>query len=59
MKTYNTIEVSLKDGTSAIWSANEGDWDDFAYDGTVFIVKKDGAWVGIYNIDCVRCVVVK
>lgn len=58
-KNYNTVEVTLKDGQSAIWEAEKGDWDDYSYDGKVFIIKKDGAWVGIYNIDSVISVVVK
>lgn len=59
MKNYNTVEVTLKGGESAIWEASKGDWDDYSYDGKVFIIKKDGAWVGIYNMDSVISVVVK
>ena len=58
-KNYKTIEVTLKDGSSAIWEADKGDWDDYAYDGKVLIIKKDGAWIGIYNMDSVISVVVK
>lgn len=59
MDKFNTIEVTLKGGHSAVWEANKGEWDDYAYDGTAFIIKKGGAWVGIYNMDSVISVVVK
>ena len=58
-ENYNTIEITFKNGHSAAWEANKGEWDDYAYDGKVFIIKKDGSWVGIYNMDHVISVVVK
>ena len=59
MNNLNTIEVTFKNGRSAVWEADKGEWDDYAYDGTAFIIKKGGAWVGIYNMDSVISVVVK
>ena len=59
MKHYSTIEVTFKNGHSATWEAEKSEWDDYAYDGKVFIIKKDGAWVGIYNMDSVISVVAK
>ena len=59
MKNFNTIEIAFKNGHSAVWEANKGEWDDYAYDGKVFIIKKDGSWVGIYNMNHVISVVVK
>lgn len=59
MKIYNTIEVTLKGGHSAIWEADKGEWDDYSYDGMAFIIKKKGTWVGIYNMNHVISVVVK
>lgn len=59
VKNYNTIEVALKNGHSAVWEANKDEWDDYAYDGKALIIKKDGAWVGIYNFDGIISVVVK
>ena len=56
-KDYNTIEITFKNGHSAVWDKSE--WDDYAYDGKAFIIKKDGAWVGIYNMDSVISAVVK
>ena len=59
MKNYNTIKISFKDGHSAVWEADKGEWDDYNYDGKVFIVKNGGSWVGIYNMDSVLSVVVE
>lgn len=59
MKQYNVIEIFLKGGHTAVWEANKGEWDDYSYNGSAFIVKKDGVWVGIYNMDCVHSIIVK
>lgn len=59
MKKYNTIEICLNNGHSTIWEADKGEWDDYAYDGGAFIIKKDGTWVGIYNMNHIVSVVVK
>lgn len=55
-KGYTRIVITFKNGHSVTWVDG---WDDYAYDGKVFIVKKDGAWVGIYNMDNVLSVVIK
>ena len=47
MKEYKTIEVTFKNGHSAVWEAEKGEWDDYTYEGPVFAIKKNGAWVGI------------
>ena len=57
MKQYNTIEISLKDGHTAVWEANKGEWDAYSYNGSAFIIKKDSVWVGIYDMDVVRSVI--
>ena len=54
MKEYNIIEVTFNNGHSAVWEADKGEWDDYAYDGTVFIIT-----LGIYNLSHVISVVVK
>lgn len=59
MKQYSIIEVSLRGCHTAIWDATKGEWDDYSYNGSAFIIKKDGAWVGIYNMDCVQSIIVK
>lgn len=59
MNRYKIIEVTFKNGHSATWEADKDEWDDYDYDGKVFIIKKAGTWVGIYNMDNVISVVVK
>ncbi len=58
-KEYTTINVALKTGMTAVWDAEKGEWDDYSYDCGIFIIKKDGAWVGIYNMDVIASIVVK
>lgn len=57
MDNFEKIEITFKNGESVIY--NRGDWDDYAYDGNAVIVKKQGAWVGIYNFDNVAFVELK
>ncbi len=56
---YRIIEITFKNGHSAVWDAEKGEWGDYAYDGSAFIIKKDGAWVGIYNMASIISVTVK
>ena len=45
----NSIVITLRDGTIVIWSEDE--YDDYSYEGNVFVVKRNhGEWVGIYNM---------
>lgn len=59
IENYNTIEVTFKNSRSAIWEADKGEWDDYAYDGSAFCIKKNGVLVGLYSINNVVSVVVK
>lgn len=53
------IEIVFKDGDCHIWDGKEGRvWDDYAYDGHAFIVKRSGCWVGIYNFDTIAYIFV-
>lgn len=54
---YKRIEITFKSGETITY--NEGEWDDYAYDGNAVIIKKNSAWVGIYNFDSVFCVELK
>ena len=57
MNNYEKIEITFKSGETI--SYGKGEWDDYAYDGKAVIVKKNGAWIGIYNFDEVFCVELK
>ena len=50
------IRVYFKDGKYDVIPQRL--WDDYEYIDKLFVVKKKGAWIGIYNMDCVACVVV-
>lgn len=54
---YTDLEITFKSGETITYS--EGEWDDYSYDGKAVAVKKDGAWVGLYNFDNVFCVELK
>jgi hypothetical protein len=57
MENAERIEITFKSGETI--SYGKGEWDDYAYDGKAIIVKKSGAWIGIYNFDDVFCVELK
>ena len=54
---FEKIEITFKSGETITY--NKDKWDDYAFDGKAVIVKKNGAWVGIYNFDDVFCVELK
>lgn len=54
---YETITIIMKDGKYAEWEKDE--WDDYTYDGKFFIVMKDHIYVGFYNLDEVRTIIVE
>lgn len=51
------IEILMKDGKSAIWK--EAEYTDYTYDGKCFVVICSEKIVGIYNMDCVRNIVIE
>lgn len=57
MESAERIEITFKSGETI--SYGKGEWDDYAYDGKAVIVKKNGAWIGIYNFNDVFCVELK
>lgn len=57
MESAEKIEITFKSGETI--SYGKGEWDDYAYDGKAVIVKKNSAWIGIYNYDDVFCVELK
>lgn len=58
-KEYTTINVALKTGMAAVWDAEKDEWDDYFYDGKFFVIKKNGTWVGMNNVDVIASIVVK
>ena len=57
INNYEKIEITFKSGETITYDKDK--WDDYAYDGKAVIVKKNGAWIGIYNFDDVFCVELK
>ncbi len=51
------IKMVFKNGCVVKWKKKE--WTDYKYDGKLFIIIKDGEWVGFYNIDSIVSVIVK
>ena len=54
---FNRLEITFKSGETIAY--NSGEWDDYAYDGKAVIVKRNGAWIGLYNFADVFCVELK
>ncbi len=50
----NKIIIKFYSRDQVIW--NKGAWDDYSYEGPIFVVKKDGRWIGIYNMDAVMAI---
>ncbi len=55
----NVIRIALTTGMTACWEADKGEWDDYFYDGKTFVIKKNGEWVGFYNINNVISIIVE
>lgn len=53
----NLIKIVMINSEEIKWTSN--DWDDYMYDGKYFIIKKNGVWVGMYNLDYVISIIVK
>jgi len=49
------LKITFQDGDIVYWGEEE--FDEYRYDGTLFIVIKGKQWVGLYNIDCIHSVV--
>lgn len=45
------IKIVMSNSETVTWTKEE--WDDYQYDGKFFIIKKNGAWIGFYNLDYV------
>lgn len=42
------IVIIFQDKSIVIW--DEQEYDDYSYEGPVFVVKRNGEWIGIYNM---------
>lgn len=54
---YETITITMKNGDYVQWEKDE--WDDYNIDNNFFIVMKDHAWRGFFNLDCVKSIIVE
>lgn len=51
------IKIVMSNSEEVKWTKEE--WDDYVYDGKYFIIKRNGQWVGMYNLDYVISIIVK
>ncbi len=49
------LKIYLNDGNIDVWKENQ--FDDYYYDKKVFVVIRNGQWVGVYNMDIVGKVI--
>lgn len=54
---YELIKIIMSNGCEVKWTKDR--WDDYKYDGKFFIIMKDGAWIGFYNLDKVISIIIK
>ncbi len=50
------IQITMNNGIYDEWKPEQ--YTDYMYDGKCFIIIKGEKWVGIYNIDSVRRIVI-
>lgn len=50
------IQITLNNGVCDEWKKEQ--YTDYMYDGKCFIIIKDGLWIGFYNMDSVRKIVI-
>lgn len=50
------IRVTYKDGT--IYIIPKKFWDDYEYLDGYFVVKRRGAWIGIFNMDSIARIII-
>jgi hypothetical protein len=48
------LNITLSNGSFIQWEPAQ--YTDYMYDGKCFIIIKNGQWVGVYNLDFVRCI---
>lgn len=45
---FGKIRIYFRDGKTDVIQKRL--WDDYTYDGALFVVKNHGAWIATYNI---------
>ena len=53
---FGKIKIYFRDGK--VDTIPKKLWDDYEYNGTLFVVKRCGAWVYCYNIGDISAVIV-
>ena len=53
---FGKIKVFFRDGKMDVIPKKL--WDDYEYNGALFVIKRCGAWVATYNIGDVSAIVV-
>ena len=51
------IKIVMRNSDIVKW--NKDEWDDYKYDDKFFIIMKNGAWIGFYNLDFVISIIIK
>ena len=46
-KMYNILKITFKNGNSVKYTTSE--WDDWAVQDGFVVIKKEQAWIAIYN----------
>lgn len=54
---FGKIKVFFRDGKVDVIPKKL--WDDYEYNGALFVIKRCGAWVATYNIGDVSAIVVE
>ena len=57
VKAMDTIKIYLTRGEKDEWAKDE--WDDYKVAGSLFVVIRDTAWVGVYPLSSVYKIIVK
>ena len=55
-KKKKTIRIFFKDGKQDVIPQKL--WDDYEYNGNLFVVKKKGEGIATYNLEVVACITV-
>lgn len=50
------IQITMMNGTYDEWKPEQ--YTDYMYDGNCFIIMRNGKWIGFYNMNAVRNIVI-